>query len=681
MKIQSFLRSRGFRQATSFLTAAFFIGSVSFLGVRYYNSSIALSGATMQVSPSTGSYAAGSTVSFTIREDSGSTPVNSVQASLKYDAARLQFVSVTEGGAFSLKAATSTGEPGIVRVARAIQSGTLTGDLPIVTINFKVLASGTTEVTLDRDFSSVVRASDSQNILEALTNGSYTLTAASTATPPPATSAPTGAKAVLSLQPGGGNYALGATIPVAVRVNTAARLTVVQAVIKYPANLLQYVRVENTGSFPTAGRDVVSGDTVNLTRGIAGGGTPVSGDAHVATVHFKVLAGSGTAPVTFTGASGVYDNSGSGQNILDLLSSKGTYYALGSTPAGTNNPPQAAAPPSSSPNASQPNTTSGSTVTRAIRRAGGLVSVSPTSTGNASISTNDQTQLAGAVDFSPVANPDILAANPGDEIVKVEYSLDKEVVATMTEAPFTYRFDTQKLKNGSYTMTVKTFYKSGTVDVSTDTLLVKNPVTLSYVMANYSMGILGSLVALATIAFVAWRFLLPRFLGGPAAVTALAGPGQPTGEGSGSGMALSAAPAAPKSDWEGFAPEPAVVRPTNAPATPLADDSLRASEQAASTLTHPIAIQNPQVVTTAAPQNAPVNLPSAAAAPTPAPSPVAYPVNPAPAAAAPAPQLPAAPPQYPAPAVMPTPASADPTAQPASSQAPAQPYDPQPPRV
>lgn len=120
MILKNITGSRRMRQGISFLTAAFLIGSISFLGVSHYNSSNALTGASMQVTPSSGSYAAGSNVSFTIREDSGSIPVNSVQASLTYNPSQLQFVSITEGGSFPLVAATSTGQAGVIRVARAI---------------------------------------------------------------------------------------------------------------------------------------------------------------------------------------------------------------------------------------------------------------------------------------------------------------------------------------------------------------------------------------------------------------------------------------------------------------------------------------------------------------------------------------------------------------------------------
>lgn len=641
MNLKKIIDSRRVQQGLSFMLAAFLIGSVSFLGVRYYNSSSALTGASMQMTPASGSYAVGSDVSFTIREDSGSIPVNTVQASLTYNASQLQFVSITEGGAFPLVAATSTGQPGVIRVARGIQGATRTGDRPIVTVNFKVLAAGNATVAIDRAFSSIVRASDNQNVLEAATNGTYTLAAAAApapappaATPPP----PSGTtKPVLNLLPNGGTYAKGATVPVAVRVKSpSAKVTVVRAVVKYPANLLEFQGSADSPTFPTANQLKKVGDTVDFTRGVAGGQSGVTGDNLVITLNFKVIGSAGSMPLTFTGASEVYDNSGSGTNILDLMGSKGTLYGIGA--AGTTPPPPAAGPtpPGATPPPPASNNPTGGT--RPIVRASGALTFTPSKSGSASITADNNTQISGSVQLDTLPDPDILAANPGDLIVKVEYYLDKKLIATKTESPFTHTFDTKSLKNGSYVMTVKTFYQSGTVDTNTDNLQVKNPVTLSYVMANYGTGILGTVVALAVVAVVAWKFLLPRFLAGRevAAVPATSPDGGP------------AAPlsSSDPSDWAGIAPDPAVIAP-NGPGdtSTVGADNVLASEQEAAAMTQPIEMQNPQVVTPATPPPAAPLPPSVNLSSAPAP---AGPADPAPAPVVPpvptaTPQAPAAP--------------------------------------
>jgi len=172
----------------------------------------------------------------------------------------------------------------------------------------------------------------------------------------------------------------------------------------------------------------------------------------------------------------------------------------------------------------------------------------PSANGSASLN-GDGTQVQGSVDVQPVIDPQVLAAEPGTSITKVEYYLGNNLVATKNSAPYTYSFDTKKLKNGTYTMSIKTYYSNGTVDTTKNQLLVKNPVTLSYVMAHYATDILVTVIALLIVALVIWKFIWPRFGGG-----ALAGAGGGYMGGAGPAGYMS-------SDTNYEAPEPAVVTP------------------------------------------------------------------------------------------------------------------------
>jgi hypothetical protein len=94
--------------------AVFAVLLVSVVGVKLLTGSHAATGATLSMTSSSSTPAAGSNVTVTINEDSGTDPVNAVQASLSYDSTQLQYVSMAEGTAFPTVAANSTATPGVV---------------------------------------------------------------------------------------------------------------------------------------------------------------------------------------------------------------------------------------------------------------------------------------------------------------------------------------------------------------------------------------------------------------------------------------------------------------------------------------------------------------------------------------------------------------------------------------
>ncbi|HSH18246.1 MAG TPA: cohesin domain-containing protein [Candidatus Saccharimonadales bacterium] len=282
--------------------------------------------ARMSLSPPTAAVASGSTFTVQLKENSGTTQVNSIQASIGYDPAQLQYVGMTEGSVFTTQAATDTATAGRVRLARAIPAGGggVSGDNTIVTLTFKVLAtSGTAAVTLDQASSFVVTSADNKNILTAVDNSALTVQSPSTT--------PTGT-ASLSLSPATGTFAQGSTVAVTVRANSGtAQLTTVQSVISYPQAQLEYVGVTENTVFSTIQRTKAENGVIDIIRGISGGGTPVTGTNPVVTLNFKVI-GTGAAPLAFTRASAIYDNSGTGANVLDLSASQGANYTLGAVP-------------------------------------------------------------------------------------------------------------------------------------------------------------------------------------------------------------------------------------------------------------------------------------------------------------------------------------------------------------
>ncbi len=157
--------------------AILIIGSVAFFGVRQNQASHAAGTGVLSLSPSSGSYVVGSNVAVQIRADSKTDLVNAVQASLTYDAAKLQYVSIAEGTAFPTVAATSTGTSGVIRLARATLPGAeVSGSNLVATVTFKVLGNtGTTNVSFDSAFSYIVRSSDNADVLGTTNGATFTM--------------------------------------------------------------------------------------------------------------------------------------------------------------------------------------------------------------------------------------------------------------------------------------------------------------------------------------------------------------------------------------------------------------------------------------------------------------------------------------------------------------------------
>jgi chitodextrinase len=131
----------------------------------------------MSVLPATTGTGLGSSVTVTVRLNTGTTTVNALEADLVYPTDKLQYVSYDNtGGAFALDAASpSTSNPptpGTLRFARSIQGGNspVSGDNLVFSVTFRAIGIGSANVDLSS--SSVALAStDSSNVLT-IRNGS-----------------------------------------------------------------------------------------------------------------------------------------------------------------------------------------------------------------------------------------------------------------------------------------------------------------------------------------------------------------------------------------------------------------------------------------------------------------------------------------------------------------------------
>ena len=133
---------------------------------------------TIYLSPATGTFAANTNFSVQVREDSGTTGVNAIQANFTYPANLVDFVSIsTTGTAFTVEAQSSGGS-GSVNIARGTCGGCApaTGDKLVATVTFKTKTTTGTAAMAFSSGTALLNASTNQNILPSLAatgGGSY----------------------------------------------------------------------------------------------------------------------------------------------------------------------------------------------------------------------------------------------------------------------------------------------------------------------------------------------------------------------------------------------------------------------------------------------------------------------------------------------------------------------------
>ena len=137
------------------------------------NAPAAIAGNRIYLSPASANPGVGQTVTVEVRENSGATAVNAVQANFTYPTARLQFVSISaDGSAFPVQAENS-GASGQVKIARGTTTP-VSGDQLLAKVTFKVTATGS--APLDFNTGTALASSTTHgNVLGATTGATYTL--------------------------------------------------------------------------------------------------------------------------------------------------------------------------------------------------------------------------------------------------------------------------------------------------------------------------------------------------------------------------------------------------------------------------------------------------------------------------------------------------------------------------
>ncbi len=139
--------------------------------------------ASLSVTPATGNFSVDQEIDVNIILNTENEQVTGTDVTLKYDALKLEVVSLTPGtifGSYPIKSSSA----GTITFTGIITTGSQTGYSgtgTFGTVKFKVLQTGTT--TLDFDFtkgavadSNVVSTTSGQDLLNSVTNGSYILT-------------------------------------------------------------------------------------------------------------------------------------------------------------------------------------------------------------------------------------------------------------------------------------------------------------------------------------------------------------------------------------------------------------------------------------------------------------------------------------------------------------------------
>lgn len=143
----------------------------------------------------------------------------------------------------------------------------------------------------------------------------------------------------LYVQPESANIEPNTDFAVQVRVNTnGAQINAVQATINYPADLLDVVSIDDTGSaFDVKAQEDFANGVINIVRGSTSTNT---GDQLVSIVNFRTKASTGVASVTFDQSSTVPD-SVTFNNILSTTSGGNYNITPTATPLPTVAPTQA----------------------------------------------------------------------------------------------------------------------------------------------------------------------------------------------------------------------------------------------------------------------------------------------------------------------------------------------------
>jgi hypothetical protein len=291
----------------------------------------------------------------------------------------------------------------------------------------------------------------------------------------------------ISLSPASGSYTVGDTVTVDVYENSGITgINAANIVLSYPQADLQFLSFDATGSgFNYPGSPVSNvGGGGSVTYETNEAGTSLTGNQLVVAINFQVLA-AGTATISVSSSSGLANSSGvdinpaltgSSFTLSNPVQSGGGGGGGGSTGGG------GGSSGGSSGGGSSGSSGGGSVVSHPPAVA------APSNAGSSDNSTPDSVAVTPNQSSTPVTLPDnsnaqvsapitVSPTQSSAPLAKVEYFLNNKLVAVVNHAPYTYKINTNKLRNGKYTLTTKTFYTTGKIALASENLSVKNPLS------------------------------------------------------------------------------------------------------------------------------------------------------------------------------------------------------------
>lgn len=158
---------------TQRLVLLLFVAVVAVFGSVALTRSFAATSGSLYMTPATGTYRVGDTITVNVRENSGTDEVLVTQADVQFVASQLQYLSMTCNGAFVDVAPPPTVTPGLVSTTCGSFTNK-TGDQQVAVATFKVLTSGPTTLSF-APTSIVYKTSDSSNAAGSMTGATYKL--------------------------------------------------------------------------------------------------------------------------------------------------------------------------------------------------------------------------------------------------------------------------------------------------------------------------------------------------------------------------------------------------------------------------------------------------------------------------------------------------------------------------
>ena len=332
--------------------------------------SLAATPPAVYLTPASSAVNTGTDFTVQIMEDSGTVPVNAVQANLTYPTNLLDVVSIDTSGSAFTTVAESTSSNGNIRIGAGVATGAAgkTSEQLVATIHFKSKsAAGTAEVKFVAG-TELVESVNNSLILGGLgntTGGTYTINA----------NAPSAPSGHIYLTPATSTVSTNAGFNVEIRENSGSTaVNAVQANLTYPASSLDVTGIStSSGAFSTVAEASASNGNIKIGLGTGAGTAAKIGDQSVAVIQFKAKTATGIAKVDFASGSAIIDASTNNDILSSLTNASGGSYTINavSTPRSGGSGKQPTAPPAAKPsNATGANTTTTNTSATSVAPTG-----------------------------------------------------------------------------------------------------------------------------------------------------------------------------------------------------------------------------------------------------------------------------------------------------------------------